>query len=1486
MKGSEVHRMQSIYANRCEFCGAHYAAEERTVNQGYTACCKKGVIKLQVFRNDELASETELKKLMIELFDKKHPLSQRFHEHVRKINTTLGFTSTIVKSKQFDYHTRCPPVLIVNGNIVHKLGSIVKSKDEEYPQYMQAYFFEYDKSGKDMRYYFEDRNALGEDMIKLIERIRNLIKRENRFYLSLKTALEKHDEQLESLGYEGAEKEELRSCFTTIITEPDRSVRHTHNAPSCVEVALLTDSDPENINSSTKKVNVTYRKDGKLDLVPFYEASYLPLSYPLFHLFAEGGWHRNILLPLDAAVAKNRVLDKNGNLKEKEKVTVALFAKYILQVRDEKQSPVNNDLILCGGKLLQQYIADLYNIMESDRLEWLRSNQGQLKSEKYENLHERLQRGNAQYSGKYVVLPSSSVGSSRWYVEQFHDAIARARVLGNPFLFITFTCNPNWPEFKESLRKGQSVQDRPDIITRIFHIKFHSLLNDIINGEVFGEVSGYQAVVEWQKRGLPHTHILVYVPTENIPKTVEEYDRFSCAELPDGRTNPKLLELVLTHMIHGPCGEKHKTCPCMRNDKCTKGFPKPFCEATTQKPHCYPELRRRDRLQGGHTAKFKRFKHNYWVDNSWVVPYNPYLLMRYQAHINVEICNSLKAIKYLHKYIYKGGSSALVIQRQMLTGGVYDEIKLHQTLKYFGPAQAAFHLFAYKLSLHDPPVVRLTFHLPGEQSLLFFPGNEVQAVTEGEQTMLMAFFKAVRSEYDNPPTAALLQNGRIPIATQLTYADFPAYFKFEKKEWHRNTKSCNKTKFYTKTSNISRLNWVSPTKGELFYLRILLLKIKGPKSFLELKTVGDTVCKTFLEACQLHGFTERDEEWEECLSEAVFVNVNGHELRSLFSIILVNNNPTNPLDLWNKFKDGLSEDIRYKRGVQLGNRGIEISNEDYDQALHEMQNILMRLSGGNKNLSDFNLPKPTTPPNNGRFKKFFLDSSQVDLMQLQQDLTQNELTMNEGQKQIYRKILNMVLNKDPSRCLFIDAPGGTGKTFVTNCIISKLLLLRKKFVAGAFSGVAATLLTGGKTTHAVFKLPLSADPPVNCGVERDTYHWDYLRGTDVIIIDEAPMLHKSQLEGIHRLLNQVKEINHENTKDSIFGNCIVILSGDFRQTTPVVKKKGRTGIIDALISNSFLWNSFQYMSLTVNERVMKLCKDLDPQKKQECRDFADMLLRIGNGADGAEVTLSKQLIFNSTSIPDFIRWVYPECAQTDGTTQNTDPPPLHKRAILCPKNTHAEEINKVAVLLFKPDTPAMSFKSADKIIEEYKDAEIPPDSFPPEFLNSLNPPNLPPHELLLKPGIPLILLRNLNVGDGLCNGTRLEFIEVRKKYLMRVRIVDGPQAGKIVEIPRIKLFDEASELPFTFSRLQFPVKLAFAMTINKAQGQSLLRVGIYLPDPVFGHGQLYVALSRSGIPHQTKVFIVESLEHETINRKNTDGTATTTNIVWDEILTT
>lgn len=206
-------------------------------------------------------------------------------------------------------------------------------------------------------------------------------------------------------------------------------------------------------------------------------------------------------------------------------------------------------------------------------------------------------------------------------------------------------------------------------------------------------------------------------------------------------------------------------------------------------------------------------------------------------------------------------------------------------------------------------------------------------------------------------------------------------------------------------------------------------------------------------------------------------------------------------------------------------------------------------------------------------------------------------------------------------------------------------------------------------------------------------------------------------------------------------------------------------------------------------------------------------------------------------LSDLLDWVYDGFLSVEPARW---PQFYDHRAVLAPTNGAANEINNI-MLAQLPAAGERCYLSKDVAVAEVECLG----EYSTEFLNSLESGGLPSHKLHLRPGALVILLRNCAPRKGLCNGTYL-VVQALSSKLLTVRIVTGPFKGELEHIPRIccKSIGEC-KLPFVLRRLQFPVKLAWCMSIHKSQGQTIrMRLGIYLPSPVFSHGQLYVALSR------------------------------------------
>ena len=274
------------------------------------------------------------------------------------------------------------------------------------------------------------------------------------------------------------------------------------------------------------------------------------------------------------------------------------------------------------------------------------------------------------------------------------------------------------------------------------------------------------------------------------------------------------------------------------------------------------------------------------------------------------------------------------------------------------------------------------------------------------------------------------------------------------------------------------------------------------------------------------------------------------------------------------------------------------------------------------------------------------------------------------------------------------------------------------------------------------------------------------------------------------------------------------------------------------------------------------------EQSPEMQDFSTWLLKVAgeevNNTD--RITIPPHIQCPNYTVSSLIQEVYPDIEVGEKDDQY-----FLDRNILAGTNDNVMELN--AELLEKFPGEKKVLLSADSV--EFDDPGM--NAYQPysvDFLNSLVSSSLPLAHLALKVGCPVMLLRNLDPSKGLCNGTRLRVMEIRTRVL-KCRIISGDAkfAGKVVFIPRITLAPTAEDLHIPLQRRQFPVRLAFAMTVNKSQGQSLKNVGLDLRTPVFSHGQLYVGLSRCTSGNRLKVLL-----------KNEDG-GKTSNIVYREIFT-
>ncbi|KAH9547373.1 hypothetical protein CY35_11G030800 [Sphagnum magellanicum] len=541
---------------------------------------------------------------------------------------------------------------------------------------------------------------------------------------------------------------------------------------------------------------------------------------------------------------------------QRKKITAREWACYHMHDRN----PTSHTLFVYGKRLYQEWIVDQYS-------------KGPLRAAIYGGVADAVANNDANIDnlGRLIVLPSSFTAGQRHMAQLYQDSMAIVRQYGKPDLFITMTCNPKWEEIVSALKPGEIANDRPDLVTRL------------LKKGVFGEV----------KRGLPHAHILLILHSDDKPRGPDEYNRMVSAELPDKNAHPTLFEVVTRCMVHGPCGTINPHCTCMADGVCSKGYPKAFTEHTTDTTGSYPTYRRRD---DGRTFERGGFA----FDNRWVVPYNPYLSLFFNCHINVEVCSSVAAVKYLYKYVYKGHDRAQVdvgpVDAAALDGTapaqprMRDEIKIYQDGRYVSTSEASHRMYGFDLHKEHPNVVRL--------------GTDVAAIlNRNPHTTLTAWFAFNKTAREHLNPSAPLR-----LALNTLYHDFPqiATWKKKEKQWALRTRTPS-------LLPVGRMYFVQPSEGERYFLRFLLHHVPGATSFEDLTCTNrhlqhPTQHASFKEACQQRGLLQDDAEWAQCMEEAASM-ANASCLRALFAALLVFNDVANPLALWERFKEDMAEDF-------------------------------------------------------------------------------------------------------------------------------------------------------------------------------------------------------------------------------------------------------------------------------------------------------------------------------------------------------------------------------------------------------------------------------------------------------------------------------------------------------------------------------------------------------------------------------------------------
>ena len=332
-------------------------------------------------------------------------------------------------------------------------------------------------------------------------------------------------------------------------------------------------------------------------------------------------------------------------------------------------------------------------------------------------------------------------------------------------------------------------------------------------------------------------------------------------------------------------------------------------------------------------------------------------------------------------------------------------------------------------------------HLENGQRVYFTEDTaEQRATAEPPQTTLTAYFSLCRD--DN-------------FARTLLYTDVPKYYTWSKTKWNKRKRGkCGPERIF-EADMVGRMYTVSPSMGECFFLRLLLHDVKGPKSFADLRTHEGHILPTYRDACLARGLLEDDLALHHTLEEATST-ASPKSIRNLFAVILIFCQPSNPLELWDQHQQSMKEDFMLVADIP--------TEAATNLALIELQQNVSAIGG--QRLSTYGLPEANTGVINAAGVEYQRETNYNVTEQAEKCRT-NIARLTTDQQTIFTAFTTAVREKKGA-IYFLDAPGGCGKSFLIETILSAIISEGKIALATTSNGLAATRLTGGRTTHSMF----------------------------------------------------------------------------------------------------------------------------------------------------------------------------------------------------------------------------------------------------------------------------------------------------------------------------------------------------------------------------------------------------------------------------------
>jgi len=798
--------------NLCTQCNAWTWAEE------HMNCCSNG--KYVVEPLIPLPAEIS------QLFQTKH-----FLENQRRYNGLFSFTEMGADPSPTWTQPFYPSMLQLHGRAYHRIMDGFRTNySERTPVVNKARMYMYDA---ELLRHAQNQRALDPSVVAAVSSSLNT---HNSWITSYRSVLLEIDRSnnTDNVGIE----------FAQVTRREDGPVIGDAPRTSGKEIAALIFKDDPATRS--RRFVYTFPRCGPEEactrprFVPTWSPMYSSLQYPLLLFHGEPGWSPGWSTEDPPKKSQTLSITTGKPVKIWTLVRQRLLAEKVFHIL---------------SVVAQEYACDAYSRQEENVLSFIGSGNCQKRITNYNAI--RRAPGESP-TGKR--LPASFHASPANRKKRQLDGMAVVTRMGRPHLMVTVTCNGFWPEIQANLLPDQCAMDRPDLCNRVFKIKLRYIMKDLTT-KLFGKATYFFSVIEFQKRGMPHAHIVIKFDGQS-PEARHEVEKWIWTNLPDERiAGGKLREKVIKYMVHQKCGQFNPNAPCMTTDKqsshkyCSKHYPQPFRDAfTTNSKTGRAEYRRMD---NGDTATIRQKNgDNEFVetdiDNRYIVPYNPYLLMKYDCHICVDLVTANAVIAYIYKYCYKGSDLA---KARILYGG--DEIEAYKSIRYISSSEAMWRIFGFDMQKRSPNVILLHVHLEGEQTVVHDEDashEQRRSAANSVVTDLMRYLQRPRGHpfdaltfldyFEQYTVQPKQRRKRVNRNQQRSESDDDNSDGFDSDDPDHSVASDHQDGYQNfvyrrQTPCVCRINFLKPDSGDLWYLRLLLHHVPV-SSWVDIRTVNNT----------------------------------------------------------------------------------------------------------------------------------------------------------------------------------------------------------------------------------------------------------------------------------------------------------------------------------------------------------------------------------------------------------------------------------------------------------------------------------------------------------------------------------------------------------------------------------------------------------------------------------------------------------------------